>query len=69
MRKDTKGARGPAAGSVITYRGEHWRLGAPTVTSDGYVIAWGTLLANGGEPAIDDDGNTIGHSFFLGKAD
>ena len=49
------------AGTVVEYGGREWKLGAPSVTSDGFVTAWGTTVDK-------DDGPVEGHSFFLGRA-
>lgn len=54
--------------AIIDYRGNSWRLGAPTVTSDGFILATGTLLDDEGEPVEDESGFPVIHSFILGRA-
>lgn len=52
---------------VITYRGQQWELAAPSVTSDGFLLATGWLLDAEGGHAFED-GFPVVHSFFLGRA-
>lgn len=50
--------------------GTEWRLSEPQRTSDGYVLATGTLLdPETLEPVTDEYGFPVIHSFFLGTAD
>lgn len=50
--------------------GSRWSLGPPSRTSDGFLLATGTLLdPETGEPAGDESGFPIIHSFFLGRAE
>lgn len=48
--------------------GSRWSIGAPTITSDGFVLATGTLVDAEGNAITDDDGFPVMHSFFLGAA-
>jgi hypothetical protein len=57
---------------VIVQRndGSVWSLGAPTKTSDGFLLATGILVdPETLEPAEDEDGFPVTHSFFLGRAE
>lgn len=48
--------------------GSRWSIGAPTITSDGFVLATGTLIDDDDNAVLDDDGFPVMHSFFLGAA-
>lgn len=48
--------------------GSRWKLGAASRTSDGFLLASGTLLDDDDNVARDGDGFPVVHSFFLGRA-
>lgn len=49
--------------------GSCWRLGQPTKTSDGFLLATGVQVdPETNEPLEDDMGLPVIHSFFLGQA-
>jgi len=53
---------------IVEYRGARWSLGAPCITSDGCVEAWGTMTETlDGDPIPEEERE--GHSFLLGHVD
>ena len=58
-------------GTVVRARGQAWAIaGEISRTSDGFAIAMGALIDEStGDLVLDEDGQEIYHSLFLGYAD
>ena len=54
-------------GAIVAMRGLYWRLGAPHITSDGFVTANGIAIDPETGDDLIEDGFAVCHSFFLGQ--